>query len=291
MMFINVDLPEPLAPMMATNSDGRIRRLAPCRIRLGAAAGLSAAHIIADAPDQQLDIATAPDPGERGTIERQLNGPISMRSPVDQGTSAAQALAVDIGAVGAAEVAQHDGSIHYLKRRVTARDIWMIEHDLPRHRLTADRQTVVERQAIGQRRGGRPGRRRDKVMVTVPPSARRAPSNRRTSLMRNTEPLDDGDAVISPQASVRWSPWRRHALLPPHIRRPILSRRAAPERTAGELARGAMAGLYRRRYLLPLFAAVQNCTLDASFAPPRGQPKARRRAGSRRAGTPQSVEL
>jgi hypothetical protein len=50
------------------------------------------------------------------------------------------------------------------------------------------------------------------------------------------------------------------------ISRPILSRRATAERTAGELARGAMAGFYRQRYLLPLFAAVQNCTLDASFA-------------------------
>ena len=53
------------------------------------------------------------------------------------------------------------------------------------------------------------------------------------------------------------------------LRWPILSRRVAAERTAGELARGAIAGLSRRRYLLPLFAAVQNCTLDASFAPPR----------------------
>jgi hypothetical protein len=52
------------------------------------------------------------------------------------------------------------------------------------------------------------------------------------------------------------------------ISRPILSRQATAERTAGELARGAMAGLYRQKYLLPLFAAVQNCTLDASFAPP-----------------------
>jgi hypothetical protein len=53
------------------------------------------------------------------------------------------------------------------------------------------------------------------------------------------------------------------------LRWPILSRRVAAERTAGEFARGAMADLYRRRYLLPLFAAVQNCTLDASFTPPR----------------------
>ena len=35
-------------------------------------AGLSAAHIVADAPDQQLDIADAPDPGERGTVKCQL---------------------------------------------------------------------------------------------------------------------------------------------------------------------------------------------------------------------------
>jgi hypothetical protein len=34
--------------------------------------GLSAAHIVADAPDQQLDIASASHPGERITIERQL---------------------------------------------------------------------------------------------------------------------------------------------------------------------------------------------------------------------------
>jgi hypothetical protein len=57
------------------------------------------------------------------------------------------------------------------------------------------------------------------------------------------------------------------------MRRPILSRRVTAERTTGELARGAMAGLYRQRYLLPLFAAVQNCTLDASFAPPRRMPR------------------
>ena len=53
------------------------------------------------------------------------------------------------------------------------------------------------------------------------------------------------------------------------ISRLILSRRATAERTAGELARSAMAGLYRQRYLLPMFAAVQNCTLDACFTPPR----------------------
>ena len=34
--------------------------------------------------------------------------------------------------------------------RVTARDIRMVEHDLPRHCLTADRQAVIERQAIGR---------------------------------------------------------------------------------------------------------------------------------------------
>jgi hypothetical protein len=57
------------------------------------------------------------------------------------------------------------------------------------------------------------------------------------------------------------------------ISRPILSRRATAKRTAGEFARGAMAGLSRQRYLLPLFAGVQNCTLDASFAPPRRMPR------------------
>ena len=34
-MFISVDLPEPFAPMMQTNSDGRTRRLAVSRIRCG----------------------------------------------------------------------------------------------------------------------------------------------------------------------------------------------------------------------------------------------------------------
>ena len=63
--------------------------------------------------------------------------------------------------------------------------------------------------------------------------------------------------------------WRRQASAAAKTRWPILGRRAATERTAGELARGAMAGLYRGKYLLPLFAAVQNCTLDASFTPPR----------------------
>ena len=86
-----------------------------------------------------------------------------MWSPVYQGTSTAQAFAVDIGAVGASEVAKHDGSIHYLKRRVTARDIWMIEHDLPGHRLTADGQAVIEGHSLSD--GGTPvvsrhGRRR-----------------------------------------------------------------------------------------------------------------------------------
>jgi hypothetical protein len=82
---------------------------------------------------------------------------------VCQGTSAAQAFAVDIGTVGASEVAKHNGSIHYLKRRVTARDIWMIKHDLPRHRLTADGQTAIEGHSLSY--GGNPvvsrhGRRR-----------------------------------------------------------------------------------------------------------------------------------
>ena len=154
MMFINVDLPEPLAPMMATNSDGRIRRLAPCRIRLGTPRACPAAHIVADAPHQQLDIADAPHLGERGPIERQLEWADIDAVALDQGTRAAQAFAVDIGTVGAPEVAQHNGSIHDLKRRVTARDIRMIEDDLPRHRLTADGQAVVEGDAVSH--GGKP---------------------------------------------------------------------------------------------------------------------------------------
>ena len=117
-------------------------------------AGLSAAHIVADAPDQQLDIADAPYLGERSTIERQLEWADIDAVTLDQATSTAQAFAVDIGTVGASEVAQHNGSIHYLKRRVTARDIRMIEDDLPRHRLTADGQTVVEGHPVSH--GGNP---------------------------------------------------------------------------------------------------------------------------------------
>ena len=118
-------------------------------------AGLSAAHIVADAPDQQLDIANASHPGERGTIERQLEWADINAVTLDQVTSTAQSFAVDIGTVGAPEVAQHNGSIHYLKRRVTARDIRMIEDDLPRHRLTADGQTVIEGDPVSH--GGNAG--------------------------------------------------------------------------------------------------------------------------------------
>jgi len=34
-MFINVDLPAPLLPMMQTNSEGRMRTLAECSILCG----------------------------------------------------------------------------------------------------------------------------------------------------------------------------------------------------------------------------------------------------------------
>ena len=154
MMFISVDLPEPLAPMMATNSDGQDTQIGAVQNTSWYSAGLSAAHIVADAPDQQLDIADAPYLGERSTIERQLEWADIDAVTLDQATSTAQAFAVDIGTVGAPEVAQHDGSIHYLKRRVTARDIRMIEDDLPRHRLTADGQTVVEEHPVSH--GGDP---------------------------------------------------------------------------------------------------------------------------------------
>jgi hypothetical protein len=116
--------------------------------------GPSAAHIVADAPDQQLDIPYAPYLGERGTIERQLEWTDINTVTLAQVTSTAQAFAVDIGTVGATEVAQHNGSVHYLKRRVTARDIRMIEDDLPWDRLTADGQTVVEGDPVSH--GGKP---------------------------------------------------------------------------------------------------------------------------------------
>ncbi len=114
-------------------------------------AGLSAAHIVADAPDQQLDIANAPYLGERSTVERQLEWADINTVTLDQATSAAQTVAVDIGTVGAPEVTQHNGSIHDLERRVTARDIRMIEDDLPWYRLTADGQTVAEGHPVAHR--------------------------------------------------------------------------------------------------------------------------------------------
>jgi hypothetical protein len=40
MMFISVDLPAPLLPMMQTNSEGRMRTLAECNIRCGTPAFL-----------------------------------------------------------------------------------------------------------------------------------------------------------------------------------------------------------------------------------------------------------
>jgi hypothetical protein len=73
---------------------------------------------------------------------------------LDQATSTAQAFAIDIGTVGASEVAQHDGSIRYLKRSVTARDIRMIKDYLPWYRLAADGQTVVEEDPVTH--GGKP---------------------------------------------------------------------------------------------------------------------------------------
>jgi hypothetical protein len=115
---------------------------------------MSAADIVADASNQQLDIANAPYLGERCTIERQLEWADINTVTLDQATSTAQAFAVDIGTVGAPEIAQHNGSIHYLERRVTARDIRMIEDDLSRYRLTADGQTMVEGDAVS--RGGKP---------------------------------------------------------------------------------------------------------------------------------------
>jgi hypothetical protein len=63
---------------------------------------------------------------------------------LDQGASTAQALTVEISTVGASEVAQHNGSVYYLERRVSARDIGVIENDLSRNRLAANCQIVIE---------------------------------------------------------------------------------------------------------------------------------------------------
>lgn len=111
---------------------------------------LPARHIVADAPNQQFDIADPPDPGERRAIEGQFEWADINAVPRDQGTSTAHPCTVDIGAIGSAEVAQHDVSTCHFERRVTARDIRVVKHDLPWHRLTADRQAVIERQPIGQ---------------------------------------------------------------------------------------------------------------------------------------------
>ena len=73
---------------------------------------------------------------------------------------AAHELAVDVGAVRAAEVAHHDRTTRYFEFGVTARNIWMIQHDLAGHRLTADCQAMIERQAIGHG-GDRPIRSHD----------------------------------------------------------------------------------------------------------------------------------
>ena len=119
-MFINVDLPEPLDTDDGDKFGREDTQIGAVQNTSWHSTGLSAAHIVADAPDQQLDIANAPYLGERGTIERQLEWTDINTVTLDQATSTAQAFAVDIGTVGAPEVAQHNGSIHYLKHRVTA---------------------------------------------------------------------------------------------------------------------------------------------------------------------------
>ena len=110
--------------------------------------GPPARHVVADVAHQQLDIADAPAPGKRGPVEGQFEWADIDAVTWDQGTGATQPRTVDIGTIGAAEIAQHDGSVHYLERRVTARDIRMVEHDLPWHRLATDGQVVVERHAV-----------------------------------------------------------------------------------------------------------------------------------------------
>jgi hypothetical protein len=117
-------------------------------------------HIVADALNFQFDVAIPQRP-ERGTIERQFEGADIDAIPHGQGPGASQKLTVDIGAVRAAEVTYHDSSTRYFELGVTARNNWMIQHDLAGHRLTADCQPVIESQAIGQGGGG-PGRWRDK---------------------------------------------------------------------------------------------------------------------------------
>src|SRR6185312_5356687 len=114
------------------------------------AAILVAAHLVADAPDLQFDIANAPNPGERGTIKRQLEWADIDAVTDDQGASAAHAFTIHKGAVGASEVAQHSGPVHNFKRRVTERDVRMVQHDLPGHRLTADSQAVTEGQLVSR---------------------------------------------------------------------------------------------------------------------------------------------
>ena len=110
--------------------------------------GPPARHVVADVAHQQLDIADAPAPGKRGPVEGQFEWADIDAVTWDQGTDATQPRTVDIGTIGAAEIAQHDGSVHYLERRVTARDIRMVEHDLPWHRLATNGQVVVERHAV-----------------------------------------------------------------------------------------------------------------------------------------------
>ena len=111
-------------------------------------ARLPVPHIVAGAPYQQLGIADAPSRRKRGAVERQFERADIDAVPRNQRARAVQPRAVDVGTVCATKVAQHDGFVRHLEGRVTARDIRMVEHDLPWHRLTANGQTVAERYAV-----------------------------------------------------------------------------------------------------------------------------------------------
>ena len=267
--------------MIQTNSDGRIQHAGAVQDALRCRRpGPVDPHIIADAPHLQLDIATLPRP-ERGTIERQFEGADIDAIPRDQGLGAAHELAVDVGAVRAAEVAHHDRTTRYFEFGVTARNIWMIQHDLAGHRLTADCQAVVERQAIGQGHGGRQGRRRDKIIDRAaigPAGAEQSPHLPHGQ----HRPLDDGDAVISPQASVRWSPAGGMPLLLPNT--PADPQPASHRRAHCRRVRPRHDG----RPLPPKVSAAAVCRCSELHTgrvlhAAAGQPKARRRAGSRQA--------
>jgi hypothetical protein len=103
---------------------------------------------------------------------------------------------------------------------------------------------MVERQAIGQGRGGDPGRWRDEGIdrAAIRPTGAGQPPHFPHAQHRL---LDDGDAVISPQASVRLSAGGGIPLLLPN-----------------KLARDTMAVPYQQDYLPPLSPAVQNCTVE-----------------------------